>query len=185
MRSHLVELETRTTTLGSSPTHAAPAQALQSANRGDRIPGQRVHQAGTDRRSPRSAGSGRRISIRYLALSRNATLGERVEDVFFITTKAGEPLTDPERQQQLRERLIEVLEFKLRCHDCRVKLKRGSFAMAFNMFISFRISAIHGGQMAKVAPMDVFSALAATCSAPLSAIGCFAVGWLEPAPGLA
>ena len=41
--------------------------------------------------------------------ARIATLGERVEDVFFITTKAGEPLTDPERQASLRERLIEVL----------------------------------------------------------------------------
>ena len=44
-----------------------------------------------------------------LSAAKIATLGERVEDVFFITTKAGEPLTDPERQQQLRERLIEVL----------------------------------------------------------------------------
>ncbi|XGA80904.1 [protein-PII] uridylyltransferase [Halomonas sp. CH40] len=44
-----------------------------------------------------------------LSAAKIATLGERVEDVFFITTKAGEPLTDPERQQQLRERLIDVL----------------------------------------------------------------------------
>ncbi|MYL22262.1 [protein-PII] uridylyltransferase [Halomonas alkaliantarctica] len=44
-----------------------------------------------------------------LSAAKIATLGERVEDVFFITTKAGEPLTDPERQQQLRERLTEVL----------------------------------------------------------------------------
>ncbi|MCW4150161.1 [protein-PII] uridylyltransferase [Halomonas sp. 18H] len=44
-----------------------------------------------------------------LSAAKIATLGERVEDVFFITTKAGEPLTDPDRQQQLRERLIEVL----------------------------------------------------------------------------
>ncbi|MGS2742669.1 [protein-PII] uridylyltransferase [Halomonas sp. LS-001] len=44
-----------------------------------------------------------------LSAAKIATLGERVEDVFFITTKAGEPLTDLKRQQQLRERLIEVL----------------------------------------------------------------------------
>ncbi|GAB2730283.1 [protein-PII] uridylyltransferase [Halomonas garicola] len=44
-----------------------------------------------------------------LSAAKIATLGERVEDVFFITTKAGEPLTDPERQDQLRERLTEVL----------------------------------------------------------------------------
>ncbi|MFI0474340.1 [protein-PII] uridylyltransferase [Halomonas sp. HMF6819] len=44
-----------------------------------------------------------------LSTAKIATLGERVEDVFFITTKAGEPLTDPARQQQLRSRLIEVL----------------------------------------------------------------------------
>ncbi|MDR5906323.1 [protein-PII] uridylyltransferase [Franzmannia qiaohouensis] len=44
-----------------------------------------------------------------LSAAKIATLGERVEDVFFITTKGGEPLTDPERQQRLRERLIEVL----------------------------------------------------------------------------
>ncbi|WNK20759.1 [protein-PII] uridylyltransferase [Halomonas piscis] len=45
-----------------------------------------------------------------LSAAKIATLGERVEDVFFITTKAGEPLTNPERQNQLRERLIEVLD---------------------------------------------------------------------------
>ncbi|RTR03402.1 [protein-PII] uridylyltransferase [Halomonas nitroreducens] len=44
-----------------------------------------------------------------LSAAKIATLGERVEDVFFITDKAGRPLTDPDRQQQLRERLIEVL----------------------------------------------------------------------------
>lgn len=45
-----------------------------------------------------------------LSAAKIATLGERVEDVFFITDKAGAPLTDPDRQQRLRERLIEVLE---------------------------------------------------------------------------
>jgi [protein-PII] uridylyltransferase len=44
-----------------------------------------------------------------LSAAKIATLGERVEDVFYITDKAGRPLTDPERQQRLRERLIEVL----------------------------------------------------------------------------
>lgn len=44
-----------------------------------------------------------------LSAAKIATLGERVEDVFFITTKAGKPLTDPKRQDCLRERLIEVL----------------------------------------------------------------------------
>lgn len=45
-----------------------------------------------------------------LSAAKIATLGERVEDVFFITDKAGKPLTDPERQQRLRERLVEVLD---------------------------------------------------------------------------
>src|SRR5690554_213686 len=45
-----------------------------------------------------------------LSAAKIATLGEKVEDVFFITTKAGEPLTDPERQARLRERLVEVLD---------------------------------------------------------------------------
>ena len=45
-----------------------------------------------------------------LSAAKIATLGERVEDVFFITDKGGLPLTDPERQQRLRERLIEVLD---------------------------------------------------------------------------
>ncbi|EWH03455.1 [protein-PII] uridylyltransferase [Halomonas sp. BC04] len=45
-----------------------------------------------------------------LSAAKIATLGERVEDVFFITDKGGRPLTDPERQQRLRERLIEVLD---------------------------------------------------------------------------
>ncbi len=45
-----------------------------------------------------------------LSAAKIATLGERVEDVFFITTKAGEPLTDPARQERLRARLIEVLD---------------------------------------------------------------------------
>lgn len=44
-----------------------------------------------------------------LSAAKIATLGERVEDVFFITDKTGRPLTDRERQQRLRERLIEVL----------------------------------------------------------------------------
>ncbi|TFH88346.1 [protein-PII] uridylyltransferase [Billgrantia azerbaijanica] len=45
-----------------------------------------------------------------LSAAKIATLGERVEDVFFITDKRGAPLTDPERQQRLRERLVEVLD---------------------------------------------------------------------------
>lgn len=45
-----------------------------------------------------------------LSAAKIATLGERVEDVFFITDKAGAPLTDPQRQQRLRERLIEMLD---------------------------------------------------------------------------
>ncbi|WP_043529296.1 [protein-PII] uridylyltransferase [Litchfieldella xinjiangensis] len=44
-----------------------------------------------------------------LSTAKIATLGERVEDVFFITDKTGQPLTDPERQARLRERLVEVL----------------------------------------------------------------------------
>ncbi|PWV79877.1 [protein-PII] uridylyltransferase [Halomonas sp. A11-A] len=45
-----------------------------------------------------------------LSAAKIATLGEKVEDVFFITDKAGRPLTDPERQARLRKRLVEVLD---------------------------------------------------------------------------
>ncbi|MDF3920551.1 [protein-PII] uridylyltransferase [Salinicola salarius] len=45
-----------------------------------------------------------------LSAAKIATLGERVEDVFFITDKRGQPLTDPEAQARLRERLYEVLD---------------------------------------------------------------------------
>ncbi|MBF7053718.1 [protein-PII] uridylyltransferase [Halomonas sp. KAO] len=45
-----------------------------------------------------------------LSAAKIATLGEKVEDVFFITDKTGRPLTDPERQARLRERLVEVLD---------------------------------------------------------------------------
>ncbi|MFD2192118.1 [protein-PII] uridylyltransferase [Pistricoccus aurantiacus] len=44
-----------------------------------------------------------------LSAAKIATLGERVEDVFFITLKNGRPLTDPEHQERLRQQLIEVL----------------------------------------------------------------------------
>ncbi|MEE3216319.1 MAG: [protein-PII] uridylyltransferase, partial [Pseudomonadota bacterium] len=44
-----------------------------------------------------------------LSAAKIATLGERVEDVFYVTDRAGLPITDPQRQQALRERLIEVL----------------------------------------------------------------------------
>ena len=49
------------------------------------------------------------LAVAISCIGRRLVLGERVEDVFFITTKAGEPLTDPARQQQLRKRLIDVL----------------------------------------------------------------------------
>lgn len=45
-----------------------------------------------------------------LSAAKIATLGERVEDVFFITDKRGAPLTDPDRQQRLRQRLVEELD---------------------------------------------------------------------------
>ncbi|MCK9529734.1 MAG: [protein-PII] uridylyltransferase [Gammaproteobacteria bacterium] len=41
-----------------------------------------------------------------------ATLGARVEDVFFITDKHNEPLSDPEQMDCLRSRIIEMLEGK-------------------------------------------------------------------------
>lgn len=44
-----------------------------------------------------------------LSTAKIATLGERVEDVFFITDKSGNPLTDPQHQSRLRERLIDAL----------------------------------------------------------------------------
>ncbi|WP_110648012.1 [protein-PII] uridylyltransferase [Salinicola peritrichatus] len=45
-----------------------------------------------------------------LSAAKIATLGERVEDVFFITDKQGRPLTDPDAQARLRERLCEALD---------------------------------------------------------------------------
>ena len=45
-----------------------------------------------------------------LTAAKIATLGERVEDVFYITDKTGAALTDPEHQQRLRQRLIEELD---------------------------------------------------------------------------
>ncbi len=45
-----------------------------------------------------------------LSAAKIATLGERVEDVFFITDKQGRPLTDPDAQRRLRERLCEALD---------------------------------------------------------------------------
>nr|WP_298414929.1 [protein-PII] uridylyltransferase [uncultured Halomonas sp.] len=45
-----------------------------------------------------------------LSAAKIATLGERVEDVFFITDRSGAPLTDPAHQTRLRERLCEVLD---------------------------------------------------------------------------
>ncbi|WP_110686231.1 [protein-PII] uridylyltransferase [Salinicola aestuarinus] len=45
-----------------------------------------------------------------LSAAKIATLGERVEDVFFITDKQGQPLTDAAAQARLRERLCEVLD---------------------------------------------------------------------------
>ncbi|QJQ95028.1 MULTISPECIES: [protein-PII] uridylyltransferase [Halomonadaceae] len=44
-----------------------------------------------------------------LSAAKIATLGERVEDVFYITDKRGAPLTDAERQECLRARLVEML----------------------------------------------------------------------------
>ncbi|OHV10469.1 [protein-PII] uridylyltransferase [Kushneria phosphatilytica] len=45
-----------------------------------------------------------------LTAAKIATLGERVEDVFFITDTEGQPLTDPAQQHQLHARLCEVLD---------------------------------------------------------------------------
>ncbi|WP_251977030.1 [protein-PII] uridylyltransferase [Salinicola avicenniae] len=45
-----------------------------------------------------------------LSAAKIATLGERVEDVFFITDKQGRPLTDPAAQAHLRQRLCEALD---------------------------------------------------------------------------
>jgi [protein-PII] uridylyltransferase len=45
-----------------------------------------------------------------LSAAKIATLGERVEDVFYLTDRSGRPLTDVARQDRLRERLIEVLD---------------------------------------------------------------------------
>ncbi|SFH95976.1 [protein-PII] uridylyltransferase [Modicisalibacter xianhensis] len=45
-----------------------------------------------------------------LSAAKIATLGERVEDVFFITDKRGAPITDPDQQARLRDRLCDVLD---------------------------------------------------------------------------
>jgi [protein-PII] uridylyltransferase len=41
-----------------------------------------------------------------------ATLGERVEDIFFVTDQDNEPLSDPAQMECLRNRVIEMLEGK-------------------------------------------------------------------------
>ncbi|MGC3872712.1 [protein-PII] uridylyltransferase [Halomonas sp. GXIMD04776] len=45
-----------------------------------------------------------------LSAAKIVTLGERVEDVFFITDRNGAPLMDRSRQTRLRERLCEALD---------------------------------------------------------------------------
>ncbi|WP_227369065.1 [protein-PII] uridylyltransferase [Halomonas sp. M20] len=45
-----------------------------------------------------------------LSAAKIVTLGERVEDVFFITDRTGAPLTDQAHQARLRERLCEMLD---------------------------------------------------------------------------
>ena len=45
-----------------------------------------------------------------LTAAKVATLGERAEDVFFVTSADGEPLDDPARREALRTKLIEALE---------------------------------------------------------------------------
>lgn len=42
--------------------------------------------------------------------ARIATLGERAEDVFFVTDKAGQPLSDPQLCQNLQQRLKDALD---------------------------------------------------------------------------
>ncbi|MDA0978624.1 MAG: [protein-PII] uridylyltransferase [Proteobacteria bacterium] len=46
----------------------------------------------------------------YLVSARITTLGERVEDVFYVTDDDGLPLTDPELLATLRERICEELD---------------------------------------------------------------------------
>ena len=46
----------------------------------------------------------------WLQNAKIATLGERVEDVFFVTLQDGSPLSDPELCQQLEARLCEELD---------------------------------------------------------------------------
>jgi [protein-PII] uridylyltransferase len=41
-----------------------------------------------------------------------ATLGERVEDIFFITDKDNQPLADPTQMECLQRRIIDMLEGK-------------------------------------------------------------------------
>jgi len=56
-----------------------------------------------------------RIFMRFELLVQNAriaTLGERAEDVFFITDLDGEPVSDPALCQQLQETLIKELDDK-------------------------------------------------------------------------
>ncbi|WP_425427912.1 [protein-PII] uridylyltransferase [Terasakiispira papahanaumokuakeensis] len=50
----------------------------------------------------------------WLQNAKIATLGERVEDVFFITLPSGEPLSDPEICQQLQNRLCDELDREAR-----------------------------------------------------------------------
>lgn len=50
----------------------------------------------------------------WLQNAKIATLGERVEDVFFITQQDGSPLSDPELCQRLQNRICEELDRQVR-----------------------------------------------------------------------
>jgi [protein-PII] uridylyltransferase len=37
------------------------------------------------------------------------TISSRVEDIFFITNQDSKPITDPEKQQQIKQQLLDLL----------------------------------------------------------------------------
>ena len=67
-----------------------------------------------------------RIFVRYgirLYRARIATLGERVEDVFYITDKNDEPLSDPEFCRQLQETICRELDERNRSEATSAPMK--------------------------------------------------------------
>ena len=54
-----------------------------------------------------------------LVTAKVATFGERVEDIFFITTPDGKPVSDPDKQEALKKEIVERLDLKAEPTEAR------------------------------------------------------------------